>query len=153
MFTGLRSIKRKLVAVHLAGLLVYQPLGENQLQCTMKVYCFINCIRKTGYSVHTCRHTGYREIGDSEPCRFTGLPANNGNLVTVYNAGLLVYQPVRENWLKGQSNQIFDLQFFSSFEPAWATDQWVKTVSFLVQFLLRYSYFSGVLRSIILRGT
>ena len=25
--------------------------------------------------------------------------------------------------LKGQSNEIFDLQFFSSFEPALATDQ------------------------------
>ena len=31
-------------------------------------------------------------------------------------------------YLKGQSNEIFDPQFFSSFEPAWATDQWVKTV-------------------------
>ena len=28
--------------------------------------------------------------------------------------------------LKGQSNEISDLQFFSSFEPAWANDQWVK---------------------------
>ena len=28
--------------------------------------------------------------------------------------------------LKGQSNEIFDLQFFSSFKPAWATDQWSK---------------------------
>ena len=30
--------------------------------------------------------------------------------------------------LKGQSNEIFDPQFFASFEPAWATDQWVKIV-------------------------
>ena len=29
--------------------------------------------------------------------------------------------------LEGQSNEIFDPQFFSSSEPAWATDQWVKT--------------------------
>ena len=28
--------------------------------------------------------------------------------------------------LKGQSNEIFDLQYFSTFEPAWATDYWVK---------------------------
>ena len=36
--------------------------------------------------------------------------------------------------LKGQSNEIFDLQFFSSIEPAWATDQWVKIFSNLVRF-------------------
>ena len=53
--------------------------------------------------------------------------------------------------LKGQSNEIFDPQFFSSFEPAWATDQWVKTVWFLVSFSPRYSYFSWVPRSMILR--
>ena len=29
-------------------------------------------------------------------------------------------------YLKGQSNEIFDQKFFSSFELAWATDQWVK---------------------------
>ena len=28
--------------------------------------------------------------------------------------------------LEGQSNEIFDLQFFSYFEQAWATYQWVK---------------------------
>ena len=28
--------------------------------------------------------------------------------------------------LKGQSNEIFDLQFFLSFEPAWATNRWVN---------------------------
>ena len=28
------------------------------------------------------------------------------------------------NVLKGQSNEILDLQFFSSFEPALATNQW-----------------------------
>ena len=35
--------------------------------------------------------------------------------------------------LKGQSNKIFNLQFFSSFEPALATDQWVKIFSNLVK--------------------
>ena len=43
--------------------------------------------------------------------------------------------------LKGQSNEIFDLQFFSSFEPAWATDQWVKIFSILVKFSPSYSNF------------
>ena len=58
-------------------------------------------------------------------------------------------------YLKGQSNEIFDPQFFSSFEPTWATDQWVKIVSFLVSFLPRYSNFSVkklTPRSILLRG-
>ena len=32
----------------------------------------------------------------------------------------------RDYFFKGQSNEIFDPQYFSSFEPAWATDQWVK---------------------------
>ena len=44
--------------------------------------------------------------------------------------------------LKGQSNEIFDLQFNSPFEPAWATDQWVKIFSIFVWFSLRYSNFS-----------
>ena len=44
--------------------------------------------------------------------------------------------------LKGQSKAIFDPPFFSSFEPAWATDVWVKIVSFLVSFSPRYSKFS-----------
>ena len=30
------------------------------------------------------------------------------------------------DFLKGQSNKIFELKFFSSFKPAWATDQRVK---------------------------
>ena len=54
--------------------------------------------------------------------------------------------------LKGQSNEIYDLQLFSSFEPAWATDQWVKIVSFLVSFSPRYLNFYETPRSIILRG-
>ena len=54
--------------------------------------------------------------------------------------------------LKGQSNEIFDPQFFSSFEPAGATYQWVKIVSFLVSFSPRYSNIFESMRSIILRG-
>ena len=53
--------------------------------------------------------------------------------------------------VKGQSNEIFDLQFFSSFEPAWATDQWVKIFSILVKFSLSYSNFSESPRGMILR--
>ena len=40
------------------------------------------------------------------------------------------------------SNEIFYLQFNSPFEPAWATDQWVKIFSIFVWFSLRYSNFS-----------
>ena len=43
--------------------------------------------------------------------------------------------------LKGQSNDIFDLQFFSSFKPALATDQWVKIFSNLVKNSQSYSNF------------
>ena len=49
--------------------------------------------------------------------------------------------------------------FLSSFEPAWATDKWVKIFLVLVSFSPRYSSsaqyhtaWSQVLRSIILRG-
>ena len=41
--------------------------------------------------------------------------------------------------LKGQSNEIIDLQFFSSFELAWTTDQWVKIFSILVKISPSYS--------------
>ena len=44
--------------------------------------------------------------------------------------------------LKRQSNEIFDLQFFSSSEPASATGHWVKIFSNLVSFSPKYSYFS-----------
>ena len=44
--------------------------------------------------------------------------------------------------LKGQSNEIFDLQCFSSFEPAWVTDQWVKIFSIYVKISLSYTIFS-----------
>ena len=43
--------------------------------------------------------------------------------------------------LQGQSNEIFDLQFFSLFEPAWATDQWGKIVQSLIKISLSYSVF------------
>ena len=44
--------------------------------------------------------------------------------------------------LKGQSNEIFDPQFFLSFEPPWATDQRVKIVLILASISPRYSNFS-----------
>ena len=43
---------------------------------------------------------------------------------------------------KGQSNEIFDPQFFSSFELIWASDKQVKAFSNSVSILLRYSSFS-----------
>ena len=55
--------------------------------------------------------------------------------------------------LKVQSNEIFDPQFFFTIRTSlvhWGTDQWVKRVSILVLFSLRYSYFYEVPRSIIL---
>ena len=45
------------------------------------------------------------------------------------------------NKIFGIYNEIFDLQFFSSLEPVWATDQWVKIFSILVQILRSYSKF------------
>ena len=45
--------------------------------------------------------------------------------------------------LKGQSNKIFNLQFFSSFEPALAADQWVKIFSILSKNLQSYSNFKS----------
>ena len=53
--------------------------------------------------------------------------------------------------LKGQSSEIFDLQFFSSFEPALATDQWVKIFSTLVKLSPSYSNFYETPRAMILR--
>ena len=41
--------------------------------------------------------------------------------------------------LKGQSNEIIDLQFFSPFELAWTPDQWVKIFSILVKISPSYS--------------
>ena len=46
-----------------------------------------------------------------------------------------------KNVLKGQSNEIFDLQFFSYFEPVWATDQWGKIVLSMIKISLSYSTF------------
>ena len=66
--------------------------------------------------------------------------------------------------LKGQSNEIFDPQFFSTFEPVWATDQLVKIFFFVfgLVFAEIFVFFhcsaqhhtaqSQVPRSIILRG-
>ena len=47
-----------------------------------------------------------------------------------------------DHFLKGKSNQIFDSQFFSSFKPAWATDQWISIFTILVQISSSYSNFS-----------
>ena len=46
----------------------------------------------------------------------------------------------RKTWgvLKGQSNEIFDPQFYSSFEPAWATDQCIQMFSILISFSKSY---------------
>ena len=44
---------------------------------------------------------------------------------------------------KSQSNEIFDLQFFSSIEPALATDQWVKIFLNLVKNSQSYSNFKS----------
>ena len=43
--------------------------------------------------------------------------------------------------LKGQSNKIFNLRFFSSLEPVWATDQQVKIFSILVKNSPSYTNF------------
>ena len=45
------------------------------------------------------------------------------------------------DFLKGQSNEIFELQFVSSFKPAWASDQWVKLFLILVKIFQRYLHF------------
>ena len=47
-----------------------------------------------------------------------------------------------KGYLKGQYNEIFNLQFFSSFKPAGATDHWDWIFSFLVEISLRYKIFS-----------
>ena len=44
--------------------------------------------------------------------------------------------------LKGQSNEIFDPQFISSFVPIWAPDKQAKVYSNSVSISLRYSNFS-----------
>ena len=65
-------------------------------------------------------------------------------LYSIWNAYIFCVKFLRHflgKYLKGQSSKIFDLQFFSSFGPAWVTDQWVKVFSILVKFSLRYSNF------------
>ena len=55
-----------------------------------------------------------------------------------------------ESYLKGHSSKIIDL-FFSSCEPAWATDQWVKICLLFNKILPSYSNFFGkISRGIIL---
>ena len=43
----------------------------------------------------------------------------------------VIFQPLMQ-FLKGQSNEIFYLQFSSSLEPTYATDQQVEIFSILV---------------------
>ena len=45
-------------------------------------------------------------------------------------------------FLKGQSTTIFDIQTFSSFKLAWATDQWIEIFSILVKISPSCSNFS-----------
>ena len=56
-------------------------------------------------------------------------------------------------FLKGQTNDIFNHQFFHSFrfsfKPAWAANQWVKIFSILVKISPGYSIFSESPRGII----
>ena len=49
---------------------------------------------------------------------------------------------MNERLLKGTVQRDFRLSFFSSFEPAWATDPWVKIASLLVGVSPSYSNFS-----------
>ena len=44
-------------------------------------------------------------------------------------------------FLKGQSNEIFDLRFFSSLEPVWATDQQIEIFFILVKNSPSYTNF------------
>ena len=62
-----------------------------------------------------------------------------GILVGLSHKDLLGYSVhTRQNaHLKGQSNEIFDLHFFSSFKPVCATDQLVEIFSFFVKISLR----------------
>ena len=50
-------------------------------------------------------------------------------------------------YLKGKLNEICD-PHFSLFEPAWATDQWVKIFSILVKIAPSYSNFSYCAESV-----
>ena len=100
---------------------------------------------------------------DSGPCRRAAFPPGSGpvgpSAAPLHTAKALRLRityvesncTLDQSSLKGQSNEIFDLQFFSSIEPAWATDQWVKIFSNLVRFLLSYSNFYESPRGMILR--
>ena len=60
------------------------------------------------------------------------LPTNSSFFVFVFfvNYNIYLYFTTIFELLKGQSNEIFDPHVFSSFEPAWATDQWVNIFVF-----------------------
>ena len=108
-----------------------------------------------------CRFSGQcrfsRQCWFSRPCRFSRLKCQFSRQCAQFSlecqssGGVFLVPPKSRPWrcrplsfpcLKGQSNEIFDLLFFSSFQPAWATDQWVKIFSYLVLFSPRYSNFN-----------
>ena len=69
-----------------------------------------------------------------------------------YQQCLGIYEyPHNFKKIKGTVQRDFWLPFFSSFRPAWATDQWVKIFSILVKFSLSYLNFYESPRGIILR--
>ena len=55
---------------------------------------------------------------------------------------LFVFLMLPLSILKETVQRDFLPPFFSSFEPAWATEQWVKIFSILVKIWLSYSNFS-----------
>ena len=58
---------------------------------------------------------------------------------------------IKYHILKGTVQRDFRPPFFPSFEPAWATDQWVKIFLILVKFSPSYSNFYESPRGMILR--
>ena len=69
-------------------------------------------------------------LGRGSGSRGEGVGVKGGGTVPVYRSKLIKIPMKLCPLLKGQSNEIFDLQFLSSFEPAWATDPWVKICIF-----------------------
>ena len=62
-----------------------------------------------------------------------GIPNITNFKFRIFKTGIAHFQQKEYLYLKGQSNEIFDLQFFSSFELALGTDQWVKIFLNLVK--------------------
>ena len=103
-------------------------------------------------------HVTYKKYSDQGTTFFLQYPdlVSNTNIVSlalscctifIYSPNLPVlytvteaYQICSSLWDKGTVLQHFLPHLFSSFEQAWATDQWVKTLSNMVLFSPRYSY-------------